>query len=158
MNNSEKGALGGGAVGAGIGALATRGSPGGALVGAALGAITGTVIGSAQDARQDQKAYAQAVVNAQAQRQMTLPEIVNMSQTKVPDQIIVNQINTSGSNFNLRGDDIIYLRQQGVSDFVISQMQVRRAPVAVMGPPPVVYVEQPPPPPPIGVGVGVMVR
>ena len=32
MNNTEKGLLGGGAVGAGIGALATRGSPAGALV------------------------------------------------------------------------------------------------------------------------------
>jgi len=155
MNNTEKGLVGGGAVGAGIGALATRGNPAGALVGGALGAIVGGAAGSDQDRREDRRAYVNAVANAQAARQMSLNEIVQLTQQNTPDQIIINQIETTGSSFALRSEDITYLRQQGVSDRVVSVMQAHRYPRAVVVQQPVVLVPQPPPPPPVSVGIGV---
>ena len=155
MNNTEKGLLGGGAVGAAIGTLATRGSPAGALVGGALGAAVGGVAGSDQDRREDRRAYINAAANAQAARQMTLNEVVQLAQQNTPEQIIINQIESTGSNFALRADAITFLRQQGVSDHIISVMQARRYPRAVVvqqpiviGPP--VYYE----PAPVSVGIG----
>jgi len=154
MNNTEKGMLGGAAVGTGAGALIGRGNPAAMVAGGIIGTAVGGIAGSGQDAREDQKRWAQAAANAQAQRQISVNEIVQMSQQRVPDQLIVNQLNASASSFELRGDDIIYLRQQGVSDYVISEMQVRRAPRAVIVQPRPVYVYDAPPPP-VGVGVAV---
>ena len=154
MNNTEKGMLGGAAVGTGAGALIGRGHPGAMLLGGALGTMVGGVAGSDQDRRDHNKAVAQAYANQAARSQMKVDEVVQMTQQRVPDQIIVNQMNSSGSSFDLRADDIIYLKQQGVSDFVISSMQVRRAPRAVVvHPQPVVVYEPPPPPPQVGFGV-----
>ena len=157
MSNTEKGLLGGAAVGTGAGALIGRGHPAAMIVGGALGAMTGGVFGSDQDRREDRRAVAQAYANAHAQRQMSLNEVVQLTQQRVPDQIIVNQMNTSGSSFDLRADDIIFLRQQGVSDHIISEMQVRRGPRAVVVHPRPSYVIVDPPPPPPHVGVGVMI-
>jgi hypothetical protein len=158
MNNTQADALGGGILGAGLGALigGPRHALAGAAIGGAMGAGSGALVGNAEDQRDKRRQdYAIAAANAQAARQMSLNDVVQMSQQKVPDQIIVNQMNTSGSWFDLKTDDILNLRQQGVSDYIVSQMQVRRGPTAVMVPRRVVYVDPyaPPPPPPVGVGV-----
>lgn len=172
MNNTQADALGGGAAGAVAGGLLSRGSPFGILVGGLLGTGVGAMIGSNQDrADRDQKivqAQAQAAA-AQAARQMSLQEIVQMSQTGVSDGIIIQQINATGSVFALSASDIQYLHDQRVSEQVISVMLSRRyrPPVVVApgpvyaAPPPgtVVIVDPgPPPPPPIGVGIGVGIR
>ena len=111
---------------------------------ALLGAGTGALVGNSQD-KQDQRRQDAviAATNAQAARQMSLTDIVQLTQQKVPDTIIVNQMNTSGSWFDLRTDDILYLRQQGVSDYIVSQMQVRRTPTAVIVQPRPRYVYDP---------------
>ena len=61
-------------------------------------------------------------------------------------------IRSTGTTYNLRVEDIQYLKEQGVSDAVVAEMQMRR-PVRVIQPvytrP--VYVE---PAPVVGVGVG----
>ncbi len=160
MNNSEKGMLGGAAVGTGIGALAGRGHPGAMLVGGALGTVVGGVAGANQDAREDRKnAQAIAVANAQAQaqRQMGLNEIVQLSQRGTPDDIIIQQIQTTGSIFRLTTEDITYLQEQRVSSRVISVMQTPPYRTVVVPRREVIYVAPPPPPPP-EIGVGVIYR
>jgi hypothetical protein len=162
MNNTEKGLLGGSAVGAGIGALATRGSPAGALVGGALGAMVGGVAGSGQDRREDHRAAVTAVANAQARNQMKLHEIIQMTQSNVGDETIIRQMDATGSCFQLSSEDIIELRQQGVSGRVINEMQARRSPRPVVIHQPVVIAPPPPPvyyePAPVSVGIGVRGR
>jgi surface antigen len=155
MNNTEKDAIGGGAVGAGAMALATRGNPVATVFGGLVGALVGGSIGASQDRHEEHKAAVQAAVSAQAARQMTINDIVQMAQSGQSDNVIIGQINATGSIFpNMTADDVNYLHQQRVSDQVINYMQQRRY-VYVPRP---VYVVPPPPPPPVGVGVVVGVR
>ena len=159
MNNTEKGMLGGAAVGTGAGAILGRGNPGAMLVGGAVGTMVGGVSGSNQDRREDRRAVATLAANEHARIQLRLTDIVNMSQSRVPDHMIIREIDTTGSMFALSPDDLIYLRQQGVSDSVISVMQVRRARSVVVHPrPDVIYVAPPPPPVYVEPGFSVGVR
>ena len=48
--------------------------------------------------------------------------IVQLSQANVGDATIVKYIQTGGSGFGLNADQIIYLKQQGVSDTVVNAM------------------------------------
>ena len=79
-----------------------------------------------------------------------------MTKSGTSDDIIINQINTSGTIYHLSGSEIVWLQQSGVHDCVVKAMQA-----TANLPPPVVYVNEPPPPPvvyvrepppPIGVG------
>lgn len=151
MDNTEKGMLGGGAIGTGAGALLTHGSPFGMLIGGLFGATLGGIAGNNQDRREDRRAVAQAYANAQAARQMSVQEVIQLSQRQTPDAIIINQINTTGSVFNLRSEDLMDMQQQGVSPQVIAAMQAARPRPVVLAPAPVgvIYAD----PPPVGVGV-----
>src|SRR5947209_17169512 len=76
MSNTDKGVLGGGAIGAGTGALvgsAVRHPVAGALVGGAVGAVSGGLIGNAVD-RSEEKAEARAVAAQQARAQIGMTE------------------------------------------------------------------------------------
>lgn len=162
MSNTDKGVLGGGAIGAGTGALignATGHAGTGALIGAGVGAVTGGLIGNAED-RQEKKAH-DAAVAAQAARQIPLPDIVQMAQQHISDPVIINQIRSTNSYYVLSAQDTIYLKQNGVSDSVITEMMAtaQRYPrrvyttTPVYGEP-VIVVDPPPPPVAVGVGVG----
>lgn len=149
-NNTESGAVAGGAIGAGTGALigsATGHAGVGALVGAGVGALSGGLIGASADHAEKKAAEARA---------MEMSDIVSMTQQHVSDVIIINQIRTSPTVFHLSGSDIAWLKQNGVSDAVISEMQATayRYPhhYYTDGP---VYVA---PPPPVSVGVGIGIR
>src|SRR5262249_13013291 len=90
MNNTQSGALTGGGLGAIIGAIA--GGPKHALAGAAIGAagggLLGAGLGNAEDNREKRRTDAAiAAANAQAARQMSLDEIVQLSQRGTPDSI-----------------------------------------------------------------------
>jgi hypothetical protein len=157
MNNTESGALGGGAIGAGTGALLgsmTGHAGAGAAIGAGVGAVTGGLIGHSEDraeARQKQAAAEWAAQNPP----LTLEGVVDMTQRHISDDIIVRQMEVTRSYYNLRPEDIAYLKSQGVSDRVVYTMQSRRgggSAVVVQGRP--VYVVDPGPPPPVAVGVG----
>jgi hypothetical protein len=66
-------------------------------------------------------------------------------------------MDATGSCFQLSSEDIIELRQQGVSGRVINEMQARRAPRPVVIHQPVVIAPPPPyyePGPVVGVRVG----
>lgn len=168
MSNTDKGVVAGGALGAGAGALigsATHHAGVGALAGGALGAVAGGLTGHAID-ESDKKTDAKiAAAQAQQARQIGMTDVIQLVQQHVSDELIINQIRTTGSVFVLSAADLNMLKENGVSDRVIAEMQatagrtpqrvyVRQAPV-YMQPAPVVVVEQPPPPPPgIAVGVG----
>jgi hypothetical protein len=156
MNHTERGALAGGVLGGAAGTVigGLSGHPGaGAAIGAGTGAVLGGLVGNEED-RQDRRAAAWAARNA-----ISINDVVQMSQRRVGDDLIINQINTSSTAFNLTSNDVIYLREQGVSERVIGAMQAARGPVLTNGrwvrpAGPVVYVE-PPPPPPVSIGFGI---
>src|ERR1035438_1426706 len=51
-----------------------------------------------------------------------VPQIIRLSQAKVSDDTIIAYVKNSGFSYNLDADQIINLRQQGVSDAVITTM------------------------------------
>jgi hypothetical protein len=164
MSNTDKGILGGGAIGAGTGALigsATHHAGAGALIGGAVGALAGGLTGNAIDNEHRQQ---EAARQAAARRQPAprLDEIVTMTQKGISDAVIIDQVRLSGAVYQLRPEDITYLSDNGVREPVIRELQAtsyRPVPRRVVyGPAPavseVVIVEPPPPPPPVGLGVG----
>ncbi len=160
MNNTDKGVLAGGGLGAGAGALigsATGHTGLGALAGGTIGAISGGLIGSSVD-ESEKKADARAVALANSRPQpapLGMTDVVQMSYQHISDDIIITQIRNTGSVYQLSGRDIGYLKEQGVSDPVIREMQMTVSrPVQRVYTATPVYVVPEPPPVRVGVGVG----
>lgn len=174
MNNTEKGVGIGGALGAGTGLAigAATGNPKtGAAVGGLLGAGIGGLAGSekdrqVQERRDLQQANAVATAQAQAQQQrMGLTDVVHMCQQGHDEQVVINQIRSTGSTFQLSAADLDFLKTNSVPTRVIVEMQnakstpvvvqpakpvvIREQPTVIYrDPPPVVIYERRPPPPP----------
>jgi hypothetical protein len=152
-NNTERDATAGGVIGGVTGAIvgAAAHAP---LAGAAIGAASGALIGGAVGHSED-KAEQRAVADAAYRQRTALPidQIVYMTQSHVSDTLIVNQIRASGAVYSLTGSDVAYLKGQGVSDAVVSEMQAtaQRYPQPVYPAHPVYVAE----PAPVAVGVGV---
>lgn len=152
------GGLTGAAAGGLIGSRHGNALPG-ALIGGALGAGAGGLIGHTQDKMEARHKQEMAAV---APGPTTVNDVITLTQQGVSDDVIINQIRSTGSVFTLTPTDLGTLKQYNVSDRVIQAMQdssrrpaVRQVvyeqrPVIVREAPPVVIVEQPPPP--IGVG------
>ena len=143
-NNTEQGALFGGLLGAGTGAVvghALGNTGAGAAIGAGVGVLSGAAIGHGVD---ESEARNRALIEAKLGRQVagavTVPDVVAMSQSGVDEGLIVNHIHAHGLAAPLQASDVIYLQQQGVSRNVIAVMQT--APVAVAAQP--VYAVPPP--------------
>jgi uncharacterized protein YcfJ len=127
MNNTEKGAL----VGTGMGAIAgtalgaATGNPRtGAALGALGGAVVGSAVGNAEDKRETKDAIRQASHDAAVTaNRLGLTDVVQLSQQGTDPDVIINQIRSTGSTFNLSTADIQYLTQQQVPGKVISAMQ-----------------------------------
>jgi hypothetical protein len=168
--HTEKGALVGGGLGAVAGTAvgcATGNPLAGAAIGTGIGGVGGAVVGNQIDqseARTDAKiAAATAAPPPPVQGPLAPHEIVHMAQQHIADDIIIQQIRSTGSVYALTSQDIIGLRQQGVSEGVIREMQLTscRGPRRVYSAAPVyaptvvqpVYVYEPPPPP-VSVGFG----
>jgi hypothetical protein len=161
MNNTQSDALGGGLIGAAVGALAggPRHALAGAAIGGAAGAGTGALIGNSQDKAEQHYAVAQAQAQA---RMLGNTDIAQMARAGQSDDVIIGAIRSSGSVFHLSPTDLQWLKENGVSDRVINEMQATAAyprryytrPVYVEQPPPVVYVDPYPPPVAVGVGIG----
>jgi hypothetical protein len=158
MNNTTAGAVGGGAVGAGVGALAgaaTGHAGAGAAIGAGVGAITGGLLGNAEDRAEDRQKQAAAAYAASLPKPPTLQDIIALTQSHTSDEIIINQIRQSRAAYSLSAPDIAFLKQNGVSDRVVIEMQSRQAPAAMIVPgQSVYYVESYGPPVAVGVGIG----
>ena len=157
MNSTEKGAVAGGGIGAGTGALvghAVGNTGAGAVIGGLAGALVGGAVGNDIDKEKEREARLAA-----APPPLQLTDVASMAQQHISDGIIVNQIRTTGSVYQLTADQIVWLRQQGVSEPVIAEMQATayRLPRRIYTPGPVVVYE-PAPPPPVSVGVGIGFR
>lgn len=155
MNNTEKGALAGGGLGAGAGALIGH-ATGHTGAGAVIGGLTGGLLGGAIGNDADKEKARQERLAAATPPPLQLTDVASMAQQHIGDTIIINQIRTTGSSYHLTADQIVWLRQQGVSETVIAEMQASayRAPRRVYTPAPVVVYE----PPPLSVGVGIGFR
>ncbi len=174
-DNTSQGALFGGALGAGTGAIighAAGNTGAGAAIGAGVGALSGAAISSEKDA--DEARARAAADQARAQQAMvaavTVPDVVAMTQARVDEGVIIDRIHTHGIAAPLQTNDVIYLHQQGVSGNVIAAMQSQ--PVAAQMVPPgqyyyppqgavyvdgAYYYERPRyyyPPPAVGIGIG----
>jgi hypothetical protein len=134
MNNTEKGAGIGGALGAGAGLAvgAATGNPRtGAAVGGLLGAGTGALIGNDVDQaerREREVQQAAAIASSQAQnRRMGMFDVIELSRNGHDEQVIINQIRATGSSFQLSTTDLDALKSNGVSSRVIAEMQAARS-------------------------------
>lgn len=158
QNDTAAGAVIGGGLGAVTGALVGgkdhRG--GGALIGAGVGAVTGGLVGNAVDQADQRAAYAGTTVAAQANAQVaamavTNFDLVEMTRAGVGEEVIISTIRSRGGRFDLSPAGLIALKQSGVSDRVVMAAQnagpgafVPAAAPAIIGPPPVVYVQPAP--------------
>ncbi len=144
---SDQGALFGGLLGAGTGAVVGSAlhNPGaGAAIGAGVGALSGAAVGSALD---EQDAKNRAMIAQQLGRQISanpvnVNDVINMTRAGVDEELIVNHVRTHGVVAPLQTQDIIVLQQQGVSKRVIATMQ---EPPLVPQPPMVIQEGAPPP-------------
>lgn len=123
------GGLGGAGVGSIIGKAAGAG-PEGMLIGAAAGALGGSLVGSAMD-RQDADLAAQRA--RQFSGAVSTADVLAMVQSGVGEEVIATHIRTNGVQQRIQAGDVITLRNQGVSDYLINTMQTASgvAPVAV---------------------------
>ncbi len=170
LTPTERGAGVGGLIGAGTGALvgnAVGKTGAGALIGAGVGALSGGLIGNeVERAEHRSEVRATAAANAAAapaRGPLGLMDVVSLAQGGVSDSVIISQIRTTGSSFRLSSNDTLFLKQQGVSDPVITEMLASAnryppprvvTPVPVYAPPVYQPVYVVPPPPPLGVGIG----
>ena len=96
----------------------------GALIGGAVGAGAGALIGSGMD--DDKKAKEQAAQTTQttnpASNQLTILKVVDMVKQGTPDYVIIDQIQKTGSVFEMDAQTVQYLKDNKVSDKVIGYM------------------------------------
>jgi len=81
-------------------------------------------------AAQDSTAtVAQPAVASRSAPQLSygVPQVLQLEQAKISDGIIVNYIQNSGTIYGLKADEIVYLKQQGVSDNVLNAMLNQRS-------------------------------
>ena len=131
------GGLTGAAIGGAIGEDSGNAVPG-ALIGTAVGAMTGGAIGDSIDA---DLARSRAEIEARMGRQMsgavTSDDVVAMTRAGLSEDVIATHIRANGVAQLPQVNDLIYLRNQGVGDYVIKTMQQAPPPGAAVayGPP-----------------------
>jgi hypothetical protein len=164
QSSSGTGALVGGGAGALLGngiAKAAGGSrTAGTAIGGILGAVGGAVVGDGMDQQRAKgRAEGAAAVAAQqnSARAPTIEDIIALSTQGTHEQVIINQIRSTGAVYRLTSSDLQNLQASMVPASVIAEMQMtanRPAGSVVYQPAPryqrVVVVEEPPP----AVGVG----
>ena len=127
-NRTAEGAVIGGAVGAGAGAIIGHqsGETGeGAALGGLVGALAGSLLGSQVQKQPAPASQANPTGPASAvnPNQMSIQQVVDLSKQGVHEDVIVDKIHLTNSRFTLSADDVNYLKSQGVSQKVISVMQ-----------------------------------
>jgi hypothetical protein len=153
---ADRGALLGGATGAGAGALvgaATGHTLAGTLIGGGLGAVTGGAIGAGFD---EVEAKNRAMIEAQLGQQIvpgavTIDDVITMTKSGVNEDLIATHVRNNGMVAPLTAQDLIALQEQGVNQRVVQAMQTPPPqPVRRMAGPAPVLVEEvyyaPPPP------------
>ncbi|HTS19707.1 MAG TPA: YXWGXW repeat-containing protein [Verrucomicrobiae bacterium] len=159
---TANGALAGGAIGAGTGAIiggaAAHNAGAGALIGGAVGVVSGALIGHSIDEQQRARLQQEAPATWQRVEQgqpLGLADIKQLAKAGVSDEVIISQIRNSHSVYQLSTSEIIDLKDAGVSERVIDFMINTASSYAATPPPPpqdgapvqAVPAAQPPPPP-----------
>ena len=122
------GALVGGAIGAGTGAIigsATRHAGEGALIGGAIGALSGAIIGGNIDEAQREhirEEHPQTYAHMERGQPLTLADVKALAAAGVSDEVIVSQIRSSRTIYRLSANEIIDLHDAGISNRVIDFM------------------------------------
>jgi hypothetical protein len=151
--HTDRGAMTGGLVGLGTGAIAGHAlgnTAAGAAIGAGAGALGGALIGSKMD---ETEAKNRALIAQQLGRQVdpnavTIADVVAMTRARVNEDLVINHIHAHGMAAPLQSADLINLPQQGVSSRVIQAMQespprVQQPVVVQQAPQPVIVEEYP---------------
>jgi len=145
------GALMGGALGAVAGAILARGDPGaGALIGGSLGAITGGLIGNALDQQEREILARQSPATLQRVdegRPLYVADVKELARAGVSDEVIISQIRNSRTRYQLSAQEIIDLKNAGVSERVIDFM-INTGAASYPAERTVLFAPEPPPPPP----------
>jgi hypothetical protein len=155
-DNTGTGILSGAALGALMGAAigGPRHAGTDAAFGAAAGAVAGGLLGHAADQQQQARLQAQApatYARVSQQQPLSIPDVKALVTAGVSDDVVISQIVSTHSGFRLSSDDIIDLRNSGVSDRVVNFMiGTASDPTAIVsGAPPVVVVANDGPPAPL---------
>ena len=96
----------------------------GALIGGALGAGTGALIGSGMDDAKSKQQTAQ--VASATSTQLTILKVVDMVKQGTPDDVIIDEIQKTGSAFAIDAQTVQYLKDNKVSDKVIGYMMTTK--------------------------------
>ena len=125
-DRTATGALTGGALGAGTGAI-IGGVSGhhageGALIGGAIGALTGGIIGNQQQREALTRQSPQTMQRVEQGQPLGLADIKALAKAGVSDEVIISQIRNSRSSYRLSTVEIIDLKDSGVSERVIDFM------------------------------------
>ena len=116
------GGLAGAAIGAAVGEDDGDAVPG-ALIGGTIGLVTGAAAGNSIDQQNYYRQQQQAAIAQQQARAVTMSDVVSMTHAGLGDAVIINHIQTHGMAHHVSANDLIILKQQGVSDNVLSTMQ-----------------------------------
>jgi hypothetical protein len=97
-----------------------------------LAAIAGLALLAGNILAQDSTAANPTAAAVQSAPQLSygVPQVLQLSQAKVSDGTIVTYIQNSGTIYALDANQIVYLKQQGVSDTVLNTMLNQRQNVA----------------------------
>ena len=123
------GALAGAAIGSASGHTA-----GGAIIGGLVGATAGSAVGAHMDEVEARnQALFQERLGRRLEGQTTFDDVIAMSKSGLGDQVITTHIRRHGVAQVPSAPDLIYLKNNGVSDAVINAMQ--NPPVEVVSAP-----------------------
>ena len=98
--------------------------------------ITAMLVLAARNVPAQDSTTTSAAQTAPVQLSYGVSQIIQLSKAKVSDDTIVNYIRNSGSSYGLEASQIVYLKQQGVSDTVINTMLNQPRQVAPAAPQP----------------------
>jgi hypothetical protein len=99
------------------------------LLAIATATVTTLAFTAGNVAAQDSTATAQPAATSQPATQLSygVPQVLQLVQAKVSDGIIVSYIQNSGTIYGMNAGEIVYLKQQGVSDPVLNAMLNQRS-------------------------------
>lgn len=132
----QQGAVLGGATGAAVGASVTKNRALGAVIGGAVGAAGGYVVGKktghldnkdkdhsgSAPSGESGEYKAGATADSNNDGFVTLDEIVKLEKNGHSDEEMIRRISATGLTFDLSEEHRKYLREHGVSDYVIDEL------------------------------------
>ena len=150
-DRTASGALFGGALGAGTGALIGNASghhtAEGAAIGGAVGLLTGALVGNSMDQAARARVQAQApttLVRVEQGQPLATADVKALAKAGISDEVIISQIRNSHSVYHLSTAEIIDLKEAGASQKVIDYM-INTVTTVVPAPAPGLVVSEAPP-------------